>query len=157
MFVAAGVRGVEGWGGGGAWGMETQCSSLWPCFLSFFCWLEMNCCFHCWQGPADLPPPSFWAPGTVDRPRWSAPVFTIPLCERGCRSVISSSSLQVPSQRSDTQGRSRAGEPFPETLDTAVRSLRLRFPCCLCAFAVLPQCWLSSLLLCLNKHRLGLG
>lgn len=145
-----------GRGGVGAWGCGWR-----PSVQSFGCVFFPS--FVGWRwivaSTADRDPLTFLPPlfQRQTRPRWPAPVFTISLCEGGCRSVISSSSLQVPSQRSDTQGRSRAGEPFPETLDTTVRSLRLRFPCCLCAFAVLPQCWLSSLLLCLNKHRLGLG
>lgn len=138
-------------GGWGAGEVETQCSSLWPCFLSFFCWLEMNCCFHCWQGPADLPPPLFWSARHGGQAAMvSTRVYHLSVWEGlqiGYQFQLSAGSVPA---------KWHAG-PFPKTLDTTVRSLRLRFPCCLCAFAVLPQCWLSSLLLCLNKHRLGLG
>lgn len=120
--------------------------------------LEVNCSFHCWQGPGDLPPQ--WVLETLDRLPWSGCVCVCSPClsETGCPTEISNqfqfSAVWLPV---GWHTKLILGQKsHPEMLDTS-SGLWSQVSLPLVCVPVLPHCWLTRRLVCLNKHWLGIG
>lgn len=110
---------------------------------------EVNCSFHCWQGLADLLPQ--WALLTPDRANHGHGLCLPYWSERSCWTRISDQFqsravwLPVGSNAELIRGQETH---LKMTGWSQVSLLLVRV-------AVLPHCWLSRLLVCLNKQCLG--
>lgn len=159
--MGAGSQGIIFLGGTGASRVNPSFRCVFfPSFVAHTR-LEVNCSFHCWQGPSDLPPQ--WVLQTLDRLQRSGLCVYRVFQSKGCWTEISNqfqfSAVSLPVrwhthiQTLKKKKKKKDLGPEVPSWDGLWSQVSLVLVCIPCP----SHCWLSSLLVCLNKHWLGLG